>query len=202
MMPKEVKVNPRRINILITAPRCRRAGVGGDTKYVEARISRLKLGRHIITRPVASLSQDAEGLGAGDDAGTIGSDLLRRFTVVLDYRSRRMLLKSNAHFKEPYKVDMSGLELVTRPDDFKVIQIKFVRAGFPAAETGLCADDIIVSIDGRSSSEFDLDRLVRMFKRAGKEYVLTVRRGDRVATCKAEDEEGGVSVPPPGGLLG
>lgn len=160
------------------------AGVGGDTKYVEARISHLKLGRHIVTRPVASISQDAEGFGAGDAAGSIGSDLLRRFTVVLDYRSRRMLLKPNAHFKEPYEVDMSGLELVTRPDDFKVIQIKLVRAGFPAAEAGLRAGDIIVYIDGRPASELDLDKLVRMFKRVGKEYLLTVRRSDKVIRAK------------------
>lgn len=160
------------------------AGVGGDTKYAEARIGRLKLGRHTITRPVVSISQDAEGFGASDAAGTVGSDLLRRFTVVVDYRSKRMLLRPNADFKEPYEVDMSGLELVTRPDDFKVIQIKFVRAGFPADEVGLRAGDTIVSIDGRPASEFDLDVLVRMFKRAGKEYVLTVRRGAELIRAK------------------
>lgn len=104
------------------------AGVGGDTKYIEARISSLRLGRYTIRRPVVSISQDTAGFGAGDAAGAIGSDLLRRFTVVLGYRSRRMLLKPNAHFTEPYEVDMSGLELMTRTDDFKVIQIKFVRA--------------------------------------------------------------------------
>lgn len=92
-------------------------------------------------------------------------------------------MKPNAHFKEPYEVDMSGLELVTRPDDFKVIQIKFVRAGFPAA-AGLRAGDTLVSIDGRPAAEFDLDMLGRMFKRAEVAYVLTIKRGDRVRRVK------------------
>lgn len=160
------------------------AGVGGDTKYVEARISSLRLGRHTIRRPVVSISQDNAGFGTSDAAGAIGSDLLRRFTVALDYRSLRMLLKPNAHFTQPYEVDMSGLELTTRPDDFKVIQIKFVRAGFPAARAGLRAGDTIVAIDGRPAARYDLDMLGGMFKRAGTEYVLTVKRGGMIRRVK------------------
>jgi C-terminal processing protease CtpA/Prc len=85
---------------------------------------------------------------------------------------------------KPYEVDMSGLELVTIPDEFKVIQIKFVRAGFPAAAVGLRAGDTLVSIDGRPAAEFDLDMLGRLFKRAGAEYVLTVKRGDKIRRVK------------------
>lgn len=59
----------------------------------------------------------------------------------------------------------------TRPDDFKVIQIKFARAGFPAARAGLRVGDTIVAIDGRPAAEYDLDMLGGMFKRAGTKYV-------------------------------
>jgi C-terminal processing protease CtpA/Prc len=110
--------------------------------------------------------------------------MLRRFTVTLDYQSKRILLKPNAQFIEPYETDMSGLELVTKTDDFRVIQIKRVRAHFPADEAGLREGDKIISINGHPATEFDLDKLIRMFKQAGKAYLLTIRRGDEVMRVK------------------
>jgi hypothetical protein len=160
------------------------AGIAGDTKFVDARISSLRLGRYTISRPVVSVSQDAAGFGAGGDAGVMGGEVLRRFTVTLDYQSKRILLKPNAQFTEPYESDMSGLELVTRADDFKVIQIKRVRARFPADDAGLREGDTIVAINGRPSVEFDLDELSSMFKRAGRVYLLTIERGGRVMRVK------------------
>jgi hypothetical protein len=160
------------------------AGIAGDTKFVDARISSLRLGRYMIGRPVVSISQDAAGYGAGGDAGVVGGEVLRRFTVTLDYRSKRILLKPNARFTEPYESDMSGLELVTRADDFKAIQIKRVRAHFPADDAGLREGDTIVSVNGRPSVEFDLDELSMMFKRAGKVYLLTIERGGRMMRVK------------------
>jgi hypothetical protein len=160
------------------------AGVAGSTKFVDARVSSLRLGRYVIRRPVVSISQDAEGFGASGDAGVIGGELLRRFTVTLDYQSKRMLMKPNAHFKELYEADMSGLELVTKADDFKVIRINRVRPHFPADEAGLREGDTLVAVDGRPATEFDLDKLTRMFRRAGRVYLLTVERGGQVINAR------------------
>jgi predicted aspartyl protease len=160
------------------------AGLGGDTKSIDARIISIRLGQYIIDKPVVHISQDTEGFGASADAGFIGTELLRRFTVILDYQSQRMLLKPNANFKEPFEVDMSGLEMRTEANNFKVIKIKHVRANFPAAEAGLREDDEIVAVNGHPAAEFDLDKLAKMFKQAGKEYQLTVRRGDKVIRAR------------------
>lgn len=152
-------------------------GIGGRLKFTEARIHSIRVGKYTMTRPVVSISQDTEGFGAGPAAGVIGGEMLRRFTLVLDYSTSRMLLRPNAGFSEPYEVDMSGLELVTKPDDFKTIIIKGVLAGYPAANAGLREGDEIVAINGRPAGEFNLDTLTKMFKRHGKVYLLTVRRG-------------------------
>jgi C-terminal processing protease CtpA/Prc len=79
---------------------------------------------------------------------------------------------------------MSGLELMTGANDFKAILIKDVRAGTPAAEAGLREGDMVVSINGRPASEFDLDKLSQMFRQSGKEYLLTVRRDDQVISAR------------------
>jgi len=160
------------------------AGVGGETKSVEARISSITLGRYRLDKPIITISQDTGGYGESADAGFIGTDLLRRFTVTLDYQSRRILLRPNADFGEPFEVNMSGLELVTEADNFKVVKIKHVRAGSTAAQVGLREGDEVVAVDGRPASRYGLDRLAKMFRREGKEYRLTVRRGDQVMTVK------------------
>jgi predicted aspartyl protease len=160
------------------------AGVGGETKSIETRVASVTLGRYKLDKPVISISQDAEGYGESADAGFIGTDLLRRFTVTLDYRARRMLLRPNADFGEPFEVNMSGLELVTKADDFKVVKIKHVRAGSPAAQAGLREGDEVVAVDGRPASKYGLDMLAKMFRREGKEYGLTVRRGEQVLKVK------------------
>lgn len=155
-------------------------GIGGRLKFTEARIHSIRIGKYTMSRPVVSISQDTEGFGAGSAAGVIGGEMLRRFTLVLDYSTSRMLLRPNAGFGEPYEIDMSGLELVTKPDDFKAIIIKSVLAGYPAAKAGLRDGDEIIAINRRPAREYNLDILTKMFKRDGKVYLLTVRRGGRL----------------------
>ena len=43
--------------------------------------------------------------------GSIGSDIIRRFTIVLDYKSNRVYLKKNSRFDDPFNINMSGIEI-------------------------------------------------------------------------------------------
>lgn len=160
------------------------AGLGGELRKTNVRISGIKIGKHTLSQPIISILADKNGNGGSPYIGLIGSDLLRRFTVVLDYQSKRILLTPNADYNEPFEVDLSGLQLVTKSDDFKTIVIKQVRAGFPAAAAGLREDDTLVSVDNRWTDEFDLDKLSKMFRQNGKEYQLTVKRGGELISVK------------------
>ncbi|MGJ8666765.1 MAG: aspartyl protease family protein [Patiriisocius sp.] len=44
-------------------------------------------------------------------AGSIGGEILKRFTVVMDYQNNRMQLKRNSQFKRPFNYNLSGLTL-------------------------------------------------------------------------------------------
>ncbi|MEP6904252.1 MAG: aspartyl protease family protein [Actinomycetota bacterium] len=160
------------------------AGVGGDTSFIDARINALRIGRYKFKNPIISISQDTEGTGAGQDAGLIGTEIFRRFTVVLDYESQKILLKPNKFFNEPFESDLSGLELITGTNNFNEIRIKVVRKDFPANRAGLQAGDEIISINGRSIKKFNLDKLSKMFKQPGKEYLLTIKRQNKTVIVK------------------
>jgi hypothetical protein len=90
-------------------------GSGGSLRFTEARIDHIRIGKYTISRLGVSISPDTEGFGA---------EILRRFTMILDYSTSRLLLQPNTRFDDPYEIDMSGLELVTKPNDLKTILIK------------------------------------------------------------------------------
>jgi hypothetical protein len=160
------------------------AGVGGELRSINARINSIKIGEYTLNKPVISILEDISGNAANHLTGFLGSDLLRRFTVILDYQSQRMLLRPNADFNEPFEVDLSGLELVTEANNYRVIKIKQVRANFPAAKAGLREGDIISVVNGRAAAEYGLDKLMKMFKQDGKECRLIIKRGDKVIRVK------------------
>lgn len=43
--------------------------------------------------------------------GSIGNELLKRFTVIIDYPRKKLILKKNSKFKEPFHYNMSGLTI-------------------------------------------------------------------------------------------
>ncbi len=43
-------------------------------------------------------------LATPDSDGLIGEEILRRFTVVLDYQRGKIILQPNEHFSDPYSM--------------------------------------------------------------------------------------------------
>jgi hypothetical protein len=41
--------------------------------------------------------------------GSLGAELLKRFTVIMDYRSRKLTLKKNRFYKDPFHYNMAGM---------------------------------------------------------------------------------------------
>jgi hypothetical protein len=66
--------------------------------------------------------------------GTIGSEVLRRFTVIMNYRSQTMTLKKNNRFEDPFYYNMAGLTLehdglipVKEVDYFKINPVTMTK---------------------------------------------------------------------------
>ncbi len=152
-------------------------GVGGRVTFTDVRAARVEIGGRVLRQPVVSIASAIDGLGENIGAGLIGNDILRRFTLTLDYRSARIRLKPNAHYGDPYDIDMSGLQLATETNAFDVIHVRAVRPDSPAAVAGIKAGDDLVSIDGRMARDLGFDQMAAMFKMDGKTYRLLLARG-------------------------
>lgn len=160
-------------------------GLGGAAASVTARVENIQVGRFVISKPLVSFSQAAEGNDAlANYAGVLGGEIFRRFTLILDYSRQRIILEPNRHLPEPVEEDMSGIELGADGEDFRTLVVNEVAADSPAAEAGLKEEDELVAVDGRPAAELGLDRVRQMFKREGEEYLLSVRRGGQTLQVK------------------
>jgi hypothetical protein len=84
-------------------------GAGGEFRQVTGRVESLEVGGVKILNPVADFSTDTKGVtGTASYDGTIGGDILRRFTVILDYSRQQMIFEPNADFATPFETDKSG----------------------------------------------------------------------------------------------
>ncbi len=160
-------------------------GVGGTARAFSGRVKTMSLGSFQLENSVARFSRARRG----DDAsakydGLIGGEIFHRFKVIFDYSHRQMILEPNAQFSEPYEVDMSGLDIATKGEDFSVVVVNEVEKGSPGAEAGIQDEDVITAIDGRPVKEFTMTQIRKMFMQDGKEYLISLKRGQNELQTK------------------
>ena len=178
-----VEENHLRDRIGPTIRRRSGGGVGGPVTADMGRVAALKIGVVEVTRPVTSLQGDSAGVMSGnaDWIGNIGGDILRRFTVFLDYGNKRMILEPHAGTSEPFEADMSGLALVMN-DSLTSAVVDYVVPASAATDAGLIVGDTLVSIDGQPANGAAIRELRKRLRRDGERIVLVVRRGGETRT--------------------
>jgi len=76
---------------------------GGESDDVVCRIESISLGRYKLQQPLVALSQDTEGSLTMEKLGVnLGGNILRHFTVIIDYPRRTLILEPNSHFADPF----------------------------------------------------------------------------------------------------
>lgn len=159
------------------------AGVGGATTQRIGRVARFELGGIAIEAPVTSFSTATAGGDADPNFdGLIGGEILRRFTLTVDYPHERLLLRKNAAFGEPFEYDMSGLYFVATDAKLDRFRVESVIPGSPAALAGVAAGDELVTVDGRAVTS--LEELRLLLKKAGEPHELVLTRGGRTVQAQ------------------
>ncbi|WP_111708407.1 PDZ domain-containing protein [Lutibacter citreus] len=90
-------------------------GLSGPIYGKKSRIKALVIGKFEIKKPNVSYPDSlsvAHALKFIGRNGSLGGTILKRFTVIFDYNSSKVTLKKGRNFKEPFKYNMSGIELV------------------------------------------------------------------------------------------
>lgn len=109
--------------------------------------------------------------------GSIGSEILGRLTVVLDYNREKMYIKRGDTFAVPFEFDMSGITPRLMPSDEKMIFVTQIREGSPAYEAGIRMKDEFQDINNIPIDFWELPDLIKLFRsEEGREVKITMKR--------------------------
>ena len=89
-------------------------GFSGDVFGKRGKITALQIGDFTIQKPLAAFPDTTATLGIDEienRLGSVGSDIIKRFTTIYDYQSNAIYIKKNNLFTEPFNFNMSGLEI-------------------------------------------------------------------------------------------
>lgn len=90
-------------------------GLSGAIHGKRTIIESLIIGKFILKNPTVSYPDSisvSHALKFKERNGSLGGSILKRFIVTFDYKNNRLILKKGGKFKDPFRYNMSGIELV------------------------------------------------------------------------------------------
>lgn len=88
-------------------------GFNGDIYGKRSRIHNFYLGSFKFEKPLTAMPDEFSIQHVNlveNRKGSIGGEIMRRFTVIFDYPNKKLYLKKNRNFEDPFHFNMSGLD--------------------------------------------------------------------------------------------
>ena len=154
-------------------------GLSGEIAGYIGRIQRVELGENSLEGVITSFT---ENIVKNDDNenlrhGSIGGELLKKFTVVFDFVQGSLHLKPNNSYNQPFEYNMSGLEFTAHGEKLDTYLIDNIRAESAADKAGLMPGDVLVSLNNMPSARLNLSRIYdELNSKADAKIDLTVLR--------------------------
>jgi C-terminal processing protease CtpA/Prc len=109
--------------------------------------------------------------------GSIGGEILTRFTVIFNYSAGKIYLKKNAAFKKEFQNDLSGLTIKAKGARLKTFEVAEVRSQSASGKAEILKGDILISLNGSPITSFKLQEITaELNSKAGKKITLVVDR--------------------------
>lgn len=138
-------------------------GIGGTVELFEGVADSIRIaGAAIPHAIVAADTSTVSSVALADAQGFVGTEVLRRFVVTLDYPRGRVMFEPNAALRAPFCRNNAGLCVRTEAS-LRGAEVYFVDPGSPGARAGIRPGNLILAIDGTSVATFtplEVDRLL------------------------------------------
>lgn len=159
-------------------------GLSGDVNGKIGRINSFRLGKYKLQDLPASFPDEESiklAMNLANRNGNLGSDILKRFTVIFDYPKQQMTLIPNRKYKEPFYYNMTGLEISTPLPGANFYIVSHVIDDSPAKHSGLLPGDQLVNINGRDCRELELPQLLDLLdSKPGRKVRMKLRRDSKL----------------------
>jgi hypothetical protein len=148
------------------------ASTGGDIQGYIGRISNVSLGKYRLSNVISYFPDKASFPKCN---GILGGDILRRFTLIIDYRKSQIGFKANGFYNQPFTYNVSGVEVTLIGDT--MFQVSNVREFSNAQKAGVKAGDILISINNRSVKNMSIDEVYSQLQPIdGQQISVNIKR--------------------------
>lgn len=167
--------------------------LGGDLFGYVGRVRSMKIKGMTFKNVITSYPEETEFSYVIKDSGrqgAIGSELLSRTRMIIDYRRDRMLFRKGSNFGSAFEYDLSGLTVKMLPTDERRYVVSSVRKESAGDKAGIQANDEIVRINKIPIDFWELTDVVKLFRsEPGSEITLQLRRYNTDNSIEHEDFE-------------
>jgi hypothetical protein len=109
--------------------------------------------------------------------GSVGGEILSRFTAVFNFPQGKLYLRKNGDFKKPFFLNLSGLEMKAKGSRLDVYEVMDVRDLSPARQAGILQGDLVISVNGILTKDMKLNQLNALLNSApGKRVRIEIER--------------------------
>lgn len=158
-------------------------GLGGEITGKIGRIKALEIGNYIVPGVIANFpdpSTYTDTLKTSPTVfrnGSLGGEMLSRFTVVFNFPGERIYLKKNSSLKKEFYFNLSGLTIRARGARLRNFEISDVRGNSSAAQADIRKGDKIITVNGMIASDLDLNMINGFLNsKPGKKITLQIQR--------------------------
>jgi hypothetical protein len=163
-------------------------GIGGVINGKIARVHSLAIGKYKTMNVIThfpdeyAYSDTLRKTRFSFRNGSIGGEMLSRFTVIFDFPNSKMYLKKNTSFKKKFYYNLSGLTLRATGARLKDYEVSDVRENTTAHKAGVERGDKIISVNGIDVSDYELNHVNNFLNsRPGKKIKLgLLRNGEKM----------------------
>jgi hypothetical protein len=138
-------------------------------------VNRVKIGKYKFSKVPLHIYYDSlDILGYPAISGLIGSDLLRRFNMVINYPEKTIHLTPNSHLRDPFDYSYTGMNFYFV--DGRVL-ITEVQQGSPAEKAGIVPGDIIFGVETNFTN--NIQQYKALLQNAGEKVRILLLRNNQ-----------------------
>jgi len=158
-------------------------GLGGVIYGQIGKINSIKLGKYEIPNVITNFPDPNSYMDTLKVSrtvfrnGSIGGEILNRFTVIYNFPGEKIYLKKNSNYKKEFYFNLSGLTIRAKGARLKNFEITDIRENSPASRAELNVGDGIISVNGVSASDLDLNTVNGFLNsKPGRRISLVIER--------------------------
>lgn len=125
-----------------------------------------------------------------DHAGSVGGEILRRFTVIFDYPNSKIHFRKSRNVREAFVFNNTGMQLCAAGTELEMVKVEGIIPDSSADQCGIRAEDEIISINGIAGKEISLENIQRQLDgmKDGKVLRMRIKRDGEVLKKKLQLE--------------